>query len=345
MRWRWYETAGGAPLANPTLLRTASVPDGRFDNYAGFVQSEWYLAPRVTLSGGGRFTHYRFRTEAGINQTGFPFTSRSLDDDALSGSIGLAYELQPDLHLTANVANGYRQPNAQDLYFSGPASVGFVFGNADLQPEKSLSYDAGVRWGPGPFAVSGNLFYSTFDDLIVALPLAPPLPPIVPPGQAAYQYTNATTATMWGGDLEGEARLLDRWTVRTQLSGQIGDITNRATIQRVYGVNQDRVPLELVPPFRGSSSLRWNDGSRRFWVETTARWSWRTNRLPPSQGVAQLTAFKKEYLVGDLMTGATLGGYRLNLGVRNFTDRAYRPALSSLDDPGLSFVGSLTTQF
>ncbi|MEO5618551.1 MAG: TonB-dependent receptor [Candidatus Eisenbacteria bacterium] len=346
VRFRWYEDANGTRISNPTLLRTASVPDGRFDNYAGFVQGEWYLAPRVTLSGGGRFTQYRYRTEAGINQTGFPFTGKSLDEGALSGSLGIAYQAWKDLHLTANVANGYRQPNAQDLYFSGPASVGFVFGNDELHPEKSISYDAGLRWGPGPFAVSGNLFLTTFDDLIVALPLSPPLPPIVPPGQSAYQYTNVATATMWGGDLEAEARAFDRWTFRTQFSGQIADITSRDAILKVYRTDQDRAPLELVPPFKGASSVRWTDASGRFWAESGARWAWRTNRLPPpTPGVSQLTAFKKEYIVGDLMAGAILSGHRLTLGVRNFTDRAYRPALASVEDPGLSFVGSLSTSF
>jgi cytochrome c-type biogenesis protein CcmF len=348
VRFRWYDDASGARVSNPTLLRTASVPDGKFDNYAGFVQGEWYPSRKATLSAGARLTHYRYRTDAGINQSGSPFTPRSVDDNALSGSIGATYEAWKDVHLTANIANGYREPNAQDLFFSGPASVGFVFGNENLKPERSVSYDAGLRWGPGPFAISGNLFYSTFNDLIQALPLSapPPLPPFVPPGQGAYKYTNVATATVWGGDLEGEARVLERWTARTQLSGQVGDITSRDAILKVYGINSDRVPLELVPPFRGSTSLRWTHPGDRFWVESSARYSWRTNRLPPpTPGVGQLTSFKKEWIVGDLFAGARLGSQRVLVGVRNFTDRAYRQPLGSLEEPGISLVGSISTDF
>ena len=44
-------------------------------------------------------------------------------------------------------ANGYRQPNAQDLFFDGAASVGFVIGNPGLDPETNVSYDLGLRWG------------------------------------------------------------------------------------------------------------------------------------------------------------------------------------------------------
>jgi hypothetical protein len=36
---------------------------------------------------------------------------------------------------------------------------------------------------------------------------------------------------------------------------------------------------------------------------------------------------------------------RLVLGVRNIADRKYRQPLASLDDPGISFVGSLSTDF
>lgn len=339
VRFRWYENASGTRVTSPALQLTASVPDGRFGNLGTFAQAEWYATPKATVSGGARFTHYRYRVDSGLNQPGTPFAARSLDDDAVSGSIGVAYELMQDTRVTANVATGYREPNAQDLYFNGPASVGFVKGDASLQPERSVSYDLGLRWGPGPLAFSGNLFYSTFDDLIDAIPNG------TVNGQPAYQYTNITTATIWGGDLEAEARWRERWTFRTQMSGQIGDATDRNAIIKVFGANTDRAPLPLIPPFKGSASVRWTDGTRRFWVEPAARWAWRTNRLPFSQGAPQLTAFKKEYIVGDLMAGAAFAGQRLTVGIRNFTDRAYQPALASVPDPGISFVGSLSTSF
>src|SRR5262249_4487237 len=146
-----------------------SLPKGRFDSYAAFAQTEWYLHPEWTLHVGGRYTHYRDRTDFGVaqpasNGPGPPqpevdFQPMKVDNDAVAGSAGLVFAPRPDLHLSVNVANGYRQPNAQDLFFNGPASVGIVLGNADLKPEKSISSDVGLRWGPGALALSGNLFY------------------------------------------------------------------------------------------------------------------------------------------------------------------------------------------
>src|ERR1051326_2827703 len=187
-RRRTYHYTGVASQdsAGTTANRvTQSVPDGQFDNYGAYFQNDWYLTPRWTLSTGGRLTHYHYHAEAGPLAPGFTFTDRSESNDAGSGSIGVVYEPVEDLHLSANVANGYRQPNAQDLFFDGAASVGFVIGNPKLGAEKSVSYDFGLRWGHGPVALSGNMFLSTYKDLIDALPV-----PSVPEaqGQPTYQY-------------------------------------------------------------------------------------------------------------------------------------------------------------
>src|SRR5262249_58188077 len=117
---------------------TQSVPDGQFDNYGSFFQNDWFLSPQWTLSTGGRYTHYHYHTEPGPSAPGFNFAELTTDNDAASGSVGVVYHPLEDLHITANIANGYRQPNAQDLFFDGPASVGFVVGNPSLKPEKSV---------------------------------------------------------------------------------------------------------------------------------------------------------------------------------------------------------------
>lgn len=335
-----------SPYGNSAATVTStSVPTGRFDNYAGFVQGELFLAPQLTLNTGGRFTRYRYRTDLTLMQPGFFLQPQSRDDDALSGSLGLVYQPVADLHLTANVANGYREPNAQDLFFSGPGSVGFVMGNPDLKPERSISYDLGLRWGPRTLAISANAFYSTFKDLINALEYHPSPPEAG--RDSTYRYTNITTATMWGGEVEAEWRFHPQWTVRSGMAGTVGDITSRAAIHEIYGVSADRVPLELVPPFRGQASLRWCDSPRRFWAEMGARYSWRTNRLPPAtEGAEQLTEFKREWIVGDVSAGARFDtGQRVVLGVRNFTDRRYRQALGSVVEPGATTYVSLSSDF
>ena len=71
------------------------------------------------------------------------------------------------------------------------------------------------------------------------------------------------------------------------------------------------------------------------------RFSWRTNRLPPpTPGVPQPSAFKQEWLVGDLFASVSIpSGQRLLVGVRNLADTEYQQPLGSLDEPGRSFGG------
>ncbi len=344
VRYRTYYDSNNAQVGAQGLRITQSVPDGNFDNYAGFFQNEWYLNPQWTLSTGARYTHYRYRTDAGPLAPGFNFAEQTVDNDAVCGSLGLVYAPLTDLHLSFNVANGYRQPNAQDLFFDGAASVGFVVGNPSLSPEKSISYDLGLRWGPAPFAFSGNLFVSTYKDLIDAIQV-----PSVPEaqGQPTYQYVNISDARIWGGEVEAEYSFLRDWRARTTMSGAMGDITSSKAIQDLYGVTADQANLPGVPPFRGTASLRWTEPASRFWLESGVRYSWRTNRLPlPTPGVSQITDFKKEWLVVDLSGGLKVPtGQRLIAGVRNLGDRQYRQALASLDDPGRSFFASLSTDF
>ena len=142
-------------------------------------------------------------------------------------------------------------------------------------------------------------------------------------------------------------RVRPQWEARAAVSSAVGDITSRAAILTLYGVNADRAPLSGVPPVKGSASLRYRNGGNRFWVETGTRWSWRTNRLPlPTAGVGQLTDFKKEWIVGDVSGGVKLAAaQRLVAGVRNVTNRRYRQPLASLDDPGVSFFLSLASDF
>lgn len=341
-----YNDLGGQDSAGTTAFRvTQSVPNGTFDSYGAYFQNDWFMARQWTLSLGGRYSRYDYHAEAGPSAPGFSFTEQNTTNDALSGSIGAVFAPQPDLHLSANMANGYRQPNAQDLYFSGAASVGYVLGNPALEPEKSVSYDVGLRWGPGAWAVSGNAYLSTYKDLIDALQV-----PSVPEaqGQPTYQYTNISEARIYGAEAEGEFVLRRDWRVRAAVAGQIGEITSAEAIERLYGVqNQDKAPLAGVPPFKGNTSLRWGAPTGRYWVEAGARWSWRTNRLPlPTPGVPQTTEFKKEWLVGDVSAGLNLGmGQRLLIGIRNLADTQYRYPLGSLDEPGRSFYGSLTSEF
>ncbi len=78
-----------------------------------------------------------------------------------SGSVAIA----PALRLRGGYGEGFRAPSLGDLYYPG-------FGNPDLQPETSESYELGADWTPeaageGRWRLSLVGFATDFEDLIV----------------------------------------------------------------------------------------------------------------------------------------------------------------------------------
>lgn len=77
----------------------------------------------------------------------------------VTGGAGWGYEITEKVRLTANFGSAFKAPTFNELYFPG-------FGNANLRPEKSRSYEFGARgnmdWGNW----SLNVYETRIDQLI-----------------------------------------------------------------------------------------------------------------------------------------------------------------------------------
>ncbi len=128
-----------------------------------------------------------------VDRTGYPVTSRNnwatfgqhqakfakhdvqlslrLDDNQqfgsrVTGGAGWGYPISDNTRLTANFGSAYKAPTFNELYFPN-------FGNANLRPEESLSYEFGVNgkksWGTWSLNVYetriDNLIATAFDDV------------------------------------------------------------------------------------------------------------------------------------------------------------------------------------
>jgi vitamin B12 transporter len=67
--------------------------------------------------------------------------------------IDVSYRLTPAVKVVASVNSSMRMPTFTDLYYAGPVNVG----NPDLEPEKSISGEGGIRWETPYF--SGMFIY------------------------------------------------------------------------------------------------------------------------------------------------------------------------------------------
>ncbi|MEO5560184.1 MAG: TonB-dependent vitamin B12 receptor [Dokdonella sp.] len=76
-----------------------------------------------------------------------------------TGSLLWGWQLSSALRLTASAGTAYKAPTFNDLYYPD-------FGNANLRPENSRSYELGLRGTPGWGKWSLNAFENQVDDLI-----------------------------------------------------------------------------------------------------------------------------------------------------------------------------------
>jgi vitamin B12 transporter len=129
------------------------------DTLSFLVQDELRLFDRFILSGGGRWDdHSEFGQETTYRVSGVVLVPETASK------------------LRATWAQGYRAPTINDLFF--PDSTGGLcppFGNRDLKPERSVSWDAGVdqTFWQRRVRLGATYFNNQFEDLITTVTVPP----------------------------------------------------------------------------------------------------------------------------------------------------------------------------
>lgn len=263
--------------------------DGAEEDELGLFGSARWNWGSASFQSGLRMTLQR------QNNAGF----RSRDDEALTGFIGVVRPLGKGYELTANVGSGLRFPTLSERFFSGNTPRGGQIGNPDLDPERSLSADIGIRYFGDRLFLAGGYFRQDIDDYIERIRI----------DGGVRTFVNLTEGTIDGLELEGFFELDDAW--RLTWGGHAID-----------GEAEDGTPLADIPAARVDLGAHWSSG--RF--EARAEAEYRFEKDDPGDG---------EVPIGDaLLFSASLGyeivpGARLVLRGRNLTDESY---FNSADD-------------
>jgi vitamin B12 transporter len=156
------------------------------DTWAGFLQNELRLFDRFFLTGGIRYDHH------------------SVFGDETTGRVALSYLVKAsDTRLKASWAQGFRAPTYNDLFFPATFPPCPAFGNPNLKPETSESWDAGVEqhlW-QRRVRLGGTYFRNDFKDLIQAA--------LVDPVNFCFQAQNVGRARSQGVELEAAVVPID----------------------------------------------------------------------------------------------------------------------------------------
>jgi iron complex outermembrane receptor protein len=113
--------------------------------------------------------------QVGLNPTrsqyGAPYQNRVETYDALLPNVGFTFDLVDRLSLFASYAKGFSAPKTDNLYSYGATRVSngtYIQPSFDVQPEKTDSFDVGLRYNSPIFTAQAGAWYIYYKNRIIS---------------------------------------------------------------------------------------------------------------------------------------------------------------------------------
>ncbi|PWK44690.1 TonB-dependent receptor [Pseudomonas sp. OV226] len=311
----------GAASPADTLKPASDFPDPTINTYSLFAQDQiswgnWTFQPGARYDYTQLKPHVTDEFLATADQSGNGVVSEDTKTwHQLSPKLGTTYRFNDNYTWYGQYAEGFRTPTAKALYgrFENLAGGYQVAPNPDLEPEKSKSYETGLRgqFEAGTFDVA--VFYNKYRDFIDENAITPGYT------ETTFQSNNIAHATIKGVELKGRLNL-DNF-------GAPNGLYTQGSAAYQYGRNDDTgQPLNSINPLTGvfglgydqdnyGALLNWTLVKRKTRVDSTSFKTpdgTSTQFKTPGYGVLDLAGF---YKVTDDVT--------VNAGLYNLTNKKY----------------------
>jgi iron complex outermembrane receptor protein/hemoglobin/transferrin/lactoferrin receptor protein len=307
--------------------------DGSNYWYGGaFSDLEVTWRDQLFVRAGGRaaFAHATATEQASTNTAGI-----NRGWGAFVARAGIEWKPQRSWSIAANIDQGFRPPNLDDLTSRQLTGPGFQIENPNLGPERSTTYELGTRLRSLPVDFDAWAFATRLDDVMIR---APRTLAECAAGSALCTASSTRIAlvnikdTAW--ILGAEASLRVRLLAKFEASATVSYAWGEALSPLEYG--SPRLPLSRVPPLQGTVEARYSV-NREVYVGAAFRWATDQTRLAyqdtldpriPAGGTPG-------YGVLDLRAGARVSRFlRVNAVLENVFDSAWRVHGSSVNGPG-----------
>ncbi|MFA5859690.1 MAG: TonB-dependent receptor [Elusimicrobiota bacterium] len=311
----------------------STFPDGsKYSSFGMFIEDQWKVLPMLKLVPGVRYSMFEYNTV--LRNT--PLNGNLAETFSnFSGSLGAVYNLTALLNLCANVSQGFRAPNLDDVATLRTTNQGIDVPSYGLKPEKSNTYEIGIKAKPGQFNWSAFYYYSDITDKIDRKRGTYNGANTIN-GIQVYQKFNIGSAKLQGVELDGQWYLdnLFNWSLSGMLTYTDGwNIT-------------DSEPLMRIPPVNGMLSIRYDPV--HWWIEPYIRFADKQDKLSSRD--------KEDPRIDPNGTPGWVtynlrGGWKINrtfaltCGIENILDTGYREHGSGVDSPGVSVQLGLDAKF
>jgi outer membrane receptor protein involved in Fe transport len=341
------------------------VPDASFRDFGIFAQDEWDLSPRFKLVLGVRYDNYGVSNDqtAGYEVASLTTGARppidpatlpnlagdSITRNAFTGDAGLVFKATEEVSLVAHYGRSYRHPNLEELFFSGPATIGNIVPNITVDPEKGNNFDVGIKVRSGRFAGSLGYFNNKYDGFISTEIVARCGQSLTSSSGTVSQAINFADVRIQGveGDLQAPftvgGALLTVFANAAYNKGEILSGRNPLTLSDLSGTPQDN-----ITPFKLSSGLRLSDKKDRLWLEYSNRHQKEVERIAEgliespfliAQDIYALNGFTLHRIgAGINWKQADRYSVGLSLNLENLSNKFYREQFQFAPARGRTFT-------
>lgn len=220
-----------------------SYSDKDITNYAGYIQDEWQVNDKLLVIPSIRYDH----------------------DSSFGGEvtpkIGATYFISDNSRIKANWGKGFKAPTISELYMAMHRAMGGqtvnVYGNPDLKPEKSTSWD--ISFEAEKDNNFGKLTYFNNDvkNLITTKQT----------GNSYFEqgYVNVDEAEIDGVEMEIGRNLDDKWTIKATSNWL--DATDKVSGDRLDNRARNMTTLQLLYDDHddwGYSAILWQQWANKY---------------------------------------------------------------------------------
>ena len=275
--------ADGSIPAGTITDKGGEVPNARTEKWGLYAQDQAFLMEdALVLNAGLRYDNFSATPENDMTPS---------KSDAVTGKFGGVYHLNDTWSVVANISQGFKSPTLQDLYYF--YSMGSIYEpNPNLQPEKSLGYETGIRFNTDQAHINLTGFYNDYKNLIQSVRLADD--PAT--GRGSLDQENVAKAKIYGAEIKSTFALDELISAPTGTYG-------KASLAYAQGENLvNGAALDSVAPLTGHLAVGYQDPTQTYGGEISLRmaqsksgddWSHQdgVNVDAPSYTVTDLTAF------------------------------------------------------
>ncbi|MDH3267958.1 MAG: TonB-dependent receptor [Ignavibacteria bacterium] len=242
-----FDSSGNVVSTTNKIIGEKPLPNSAYRSLGIFAQDEFKLfEDKLSTTIGLRYDFINITSEETVNpiyeivngtlnsqpanQT-IIWDSTDTNNSSYSANLGFIYSIFSNLDLTLGLGSSFRSPSLEERFQYIDQGSYVRVGNSDLQPEKGLSSDFGIRYYSSNLKIISNLFYSYYNDLVTEVPG-------VFEGRNAFIKTNIGEARIYGFDFRTDYNFWRDYIFYTTISYVKGDdLTTNGNLPEIPAPN------------------------------------------------------------------------------------------------------------